>query len=56
MGTGPGIPGGRIILKLRKTEHLLVNAGQTVKIGEETVTEAVTLQVYPYDQKSVAEP
>ena len=56
MSTGPGISGGRIILKLRETKHRLVDVGQAVEVGEETVTEAVTLQVYPYDEESVAEP
>ena len=56
MSTGPGIPGGRVILKLRETKNCLVDVGQPVEVGEETVTEAVTLQVYPYDEESMAEP
>ena len=56
MSTGPGIPGGRIVLKLGETKHRLVNVGQAIEVGEESIAEAVTLQVQPYDEESVAEP
>ena len=56
MSTGPGIPGRRIVLKLRKTEHCLVDIGQTVQAGEESIAESVALQVQTYDEHSVAEP
>ena len=56
MSTGPGVPGRRIVLKLRKTEHCLVNVGQTVQVGEESIAKTVALQVQSYDEESVAEP
>ena len=56
MSTGPGIPGGRIVFKLRKTKHSLVNVGQAIEVGEQSIAKAVTLQVQPYDEESVAEP
>ena len=55
MSTGPGIPGGRIVFKLRKTEHCLEDIGQTVQAGEESIAESVALQVQTYDEHSVAE-
>ena len=56
MNTGPGISGRRIVLKLRETKHCLVNTGQTVQTGKESIAESVALQVQTYDEHSVAEP
>ena len=55
MNTGPGISGRRIVLKLRETEHCLVNTGQTVQTGKESIAESVAFQVQTYDKNSVAE-
>ena len=55
MSTGPGISGRRIVLKLRETEHCLVNIRQTVQTGKKSIAESVAFQVQTYDEHSVAE-